>query len=455
LFCARVQCYALVLAALVAVAAGARKQPAAEVRSVTVASGDNGPVVQIVSSRPLTPKLQTVEGPLRLVIDLPGSMLSTNRKRIPFRNEQIKSIRVDQYQSDPAVTRVVVDLNGPVLYTWDALGNRLNIRLRTDSAATAKPASVPSFTAGTEPVAVPYAEGSGGTLVEAGSRVASGSSITAKEETAILRLTRGGEVRVCPGTTVSVTTSSSGKDLLLGMSTGAMETHYHLEESSDSVLTPDFRVVLPGPGEFNLAISTDAHGNTCVGSQPGTTSSAVVAELLGNDTYEVKPNQQVLFRQGRFETVESPIAPCGCPARQEPVMRASVDPSSVLSEEKAGAKLQLENSPDAHPGAGLPADATSASVPDLGPETRPVPQTKPGEMKVALEAPLVFSGIARAQTQPAAPPAPVAEAATLPLTRNQSDPLPTVVVLPPASESKRIGKGFFGHVKGFFGAIFR
>jgi len=396
-----------------------------------------------------------VEGPLRLVIDLPGSMLTTNRKRIPFRNEQIKSIRIDQYQSDPAVTRVVVDLNGPVLYTWDALGNRLNIRLRADSAATAKPASVPSFTAGTQPVAVPYAEGSGGTLVEAGSRVASGSSITAKEETAVLRLTRGGEVRVCPGTTLSVTTSSSGQDLLLGMSTGAMETHYHLEESSDSVLTPDFRVVLPGPGEFNLAISADAHGNTCVGSLAGTTSSAVVAELLGNDTYEVKPNQQVLFRQGRFETVESPIAPCGCPARQEPVMRASADPSSVVSEEKAGSKLQLENSPQAQPSAGLPADTPSASFPDPGPETRPVPQTKPGEMKVALEAPLVFSGRARAQAQPTAPAAPVAEAATLPLTRNQTDPLPAVVVLPPASESKRAGKGFFGHVKGFFGAIFR
>ena len=133
-------------------------------------------------------------------------------------------------------------------------------------------------------------------------------------------------------------------------------------------------------------------------------------------------------------------------------MRASADPSSVVSEEKAGSKLQLENSPEAQPSTGLPADAPSAALSDLGPETRPVPQTKPGEMKVALEAPLVFSGRARAQTQPAAP---VAEAATLPLTRNQIDPLPAVVVLPPASDSKRAGKGFFGHVKGFFGAIFR
>src|SRR5262249_4191200 len=212
-------------------------------------------------------------------------------------------------QSDPPVTRIVVDLAGPVRYTWDALGNRLNIRLRADEAASAKPLSVPGFTAGQQPIAVPYAEGSGGTLVEAGSRVASGSSISAKEETAVLRLSRGGEVKVCPGTTVSVSTSQSGKDLLLGMSTGSMETHYHLEESSDSVLTPDFRIVLPGPGEFNFAISADAHGNTCIGAMPGSTSSVVVAELLGNGTYEIKPSQETLCPKGPLDPNKLPGGP--------------------------------------------------------------------------------------------------------------------------------------------------
>ena len=455
MFCARVQCYAIGLAALTlaVVSAAARNQPEAEVRSVTVTPGDSGPVLTIIATGPLTPKLHTVEGPLRLVIDLPGSTLSTTRKRIPFRNQQIKSIRMNQYQSEPPITRIVVDLAGPVRYTWDALGNRLNIRLRADEAATAKPASVPALTTGVQPVAVPYSEGSSGTLVEAGSRVASGASISAKEETAILRLTRGGEVRVCPGTTVSVTTSQSGQDLMLGMSTGSMETHYHLEESADSVLTPDFRVVLPGPGEFNLAIKADAHGNTCVSSMSGSTSSVVVAELLGNGTYEIKPEQQVVFRQGRLETVETPVAPCGCPAREEPVMRASLDPSSVVPAEQAGPKLQLENSTDPQARGGTPnANPASSAETDAGPETKPIPQTKAGEMKVQVEAPLVFSGMARAK--PTAPPAPTLQAAALPLSLRPADPLPAVVVLPPAGP-KRASRGFFGRVKGFFGSIFR
>jgi hypothetical protein len=445
---------AVVSAELNAQANASRHAPAADVQSVMVVPGENGPVVQVVSSRPLTPRLQVVEGPLRLVIDLPDAKLATNRRRIPFRNEQIKGIRVDQYQTEPAVVRIVVDLTGPVLYTWDAMGSLLRIRLRTDQAATAKPASVPAFTSGVQPAAVPVAVGSSGSLVEAGSRVASGSSITAAQETAILRLARGGEVRVCPGTTVSVTTSSNGQDLMLGMSKGAMETHYRLLESSDSVLTPDFRIVLPGPGEFDLGISADAHGNTCVSAMPGNSSSVVVAELIGSGTYEVKPDQQIVFRQGRLETVESPVAPCGCPPAQEPVMRASNDSPPVIPEEKAGSKLQLSNSSDPQPTEAHPSTDASGANPaavDPGPEAKPVPQTKPGEMKVEIEAPLVFSGRERAKAQ--TPATPVTEAA-LPLSSKPTDPPPAVVVLPPKLDPKQAHKGFFGKVKGFFASLF-
>ena len=132
-------------------------------QSVKVIPGESGATIEILATRPLTPQLQTVEGPLRLVIDLPGSTLNVPRKRIPFRNQQIKGVRMNQYQA--GVSRIVLDLTSPVQYTWDALGNRLNIRVHPDEAATAKPATAPAMTPGAEPVAVPYAQGSTGTLV--------------------------------------------------------------------------------------------------------------------------------------------------------------------------------------------------------------------------------------------------------------------------------------------------
>lgn len=456
--CARVCRLVCLIAVAVLFAAGLpvvaqNQRKPAELRSVSIRAGEFGPVLQVSSTGPLTPKIQTVENPLRLVIDLPGSLLGTAHTRIAFRNPQIKGIRVNQYQSSPAVTRIVVDLSAPVLYTWDAMGDRLHIRLRADQAAQAKPPSVPALSAGVQPAAVPVAVGSSGTLVETGSRVASGSSITAGEETAVLRLTRGGEVRVCPGTTVSVTTSTNGHDLLLGMSKGAMETHYALQESLDSVLTPDFRVVLPGPGEFNLAINADSKGNTCIASLPGSTASAVVAELLGSGTYEIKPEQQVLFRQGRLNSVETPAVPCGCPPPAERVLQTAVDPSDAVPEERAGNKLQLASDSE------VPGKTTSDSPLPSGEDAK----TEPAQPTV--EAPLVFSGaeIAKARERAAqaqkakagnVPAAPTTEAANLRPAPRDRDPLPAVVVLPPEPQPKP-RKGFFGKIKGFFGSIFR
>jgi hypothetical protein len=454
LSCARAHSCALVLAAF-ALSAFARGQVG--VQSIRVIPAESGANIEILATRPLTPQLQTVEGPLRLVIDLPDSTLNTQRKRIAFRNQQIKGVRMNQHQVAPAVTRIVLDLAAPVSYTWDALGNRLNIRIRPDEAASAKPASVPALTPGAQPIAVPYAQGSTGTLVEAGSRVASGSSIAAKDETAVLRLARGGEIRVCPGTTVSVATSPNGQDLMLGMNTGALETHYHLAESSDSILTPDFRILLPGPGEFNLAIKSDARGDTCVSSLPGSNSSIVVAELLGNGTYEVKPEQQVLFRQGRMQSVETPLAACGCPPPQEPVMRAAVDPASVVREKETGANLTLANSntePSTAAGAGT--DGAAAEKPLAHPIAESKAAGTPSDDgKVQISAPLVFNAKELARLRAARPTAPITEqAAVLPLSAKPADPLPPLVVLPPPTAPKPEHKGFFGRIGSFFRAIF-
>ena len=135
-------------------------------------------------------------------------------------------------------------------------------------------------------------------------------------------------------------------------------------------------------------------------------------------------------------------------------MRASSENAPLVAEEKVGSKLQLSNSSDpqpnpANPG-GAPPDSNQAAV-DPGPEAKPVPQTKPDDMKVEVEAPLVFSGRERAKAQ--APAAPVTQVASLPLSAKATDPLPAVVVLPPGPDPKA-HKGFFGKVKGFFASIF-
>ena len=450
MFCAAAKAYVAALAALILnaatlpVSAAAAHVAAAEIRAVDMHVSPSGAVLDITSSRPIIPQLQLVEQPLRLVIDLPEAKLVTTQRRIAFHNPQIKSVRLNQYQTTPEITRIVVDLAARVRYNSEATGNQIHIHLLPEGPGAAKPPSVPAFTSGVQPAIVPMTVGSSGTLIEAGNRVASGSSISAGEEVAVLRLARGGEVRVCPGTTVSVTASSNGQDLMLGMNQGSIETHYVLESSVDSVVTPDFRIVLPGPGAFNLAVRTDRQGNTCVGSLAGSTSSAVVAEMIGNGTYEIKPQQEIVFRQGRLDLTELPVASCGCPRSQEPVLQASI--SSGKIEEAGSGKFQLQNS--ARSSSAQNSDA-GAGLPPTGADGKSDPTA------LTAEAPLVFRGLERAKNRPSVVAAPLPEATALPSSSRQTPALPTTVVLPPPEDSTRPHKNLLKRVTGFFGTIFR
>src|SRR5947209_11562412 len=102
------------------------------------------------------------------------------------------------------------------------------------------------------------------TLAGSGTRVGSGSTVSAGRSVASLRLDRGGEVRVCPGTSVSVTAAARSNGLMLSLDAGTIETHYSVGSSADTIQTPDFRILLPGPGDFDFAVRSDAKGNTCI-----------------------------------------------------------------------------------------------------------------------------------------------------------------------------------------------
>jgi hypothetical protein len=388
----------------------ASSEAPAVVRSVQPLVEANGPVVEVISSRPLVPDIGKLENPPRLVIDLPNARLGGRERRLDLRGSEINGVRVSQFQQDPPVTRIVVDLRKPVSYSWDAAGNRLMVRLHPmEQAVKALPS--PAITREVLP-----ASGVSGGVLLAGSRVATGSAVTAGEDTAVLRLGRGGEVLVCPRTTVSVTTSQNGRTLMLGMSTGALEAHYSLDTAADSILTPDFRILLAGPGEFHFGVSANSRGDTCIQSLPGNTAAVIVSELLGDGTYQVKASQQVMFHSGKLSAADTEaLMNCGCPPAIAPLMLASTV-------------------------------TTDVKRPVQGSETAPLPASKPNDVHVVVDAPMVF----RANDPPPIQSAPTNEAMLLPLRDLPAPASFQAAVVPP----KPTHHGFFGKLKGFFSAVF-
>ncbi len=449
------------------------------VHNVVAIHDQQGSGVEITSSTAVVPSITKLDGPARLVIDLPGSINRVTRSRIvPVQGGEIKTIHVEQLQQNPPVTRVTVDLSEARTYSWEAATDKLVVYLHPLEAPASKPkdevvkatppatsVTVPAFTRGVEPAITTASVGGGAGLVLAGNPVGRGSTVSAGVETAVLNLSRGGTIRVCPGTTISVTTSQNGNELMLGMSTGSLEAHYSLASSQDSILTPDFRIALPGPGDFAYAFSADARGNTCVRSLPGNRASAVISELIGDGTYQMKPGEEVVFHSGQLAKADNVVPlDCGCPATQPPTMVAEVSRQSVSPEEApvAGSVARSKEPNEVDPSMIPPV----ASLVDLAP-TQPNPKTRVASatadmgpagnatskpLHIQIEAPLVFRG----DQEPA--PAPTREAGQLPaVSPSRSSGMAKAAVQPsppPKQDSKQQHTGFFGKVRRFFSSMF-
>ena len=206
------------------------------------------------------------------------------------------------------------------------------------------------------------------TMVGNGISVMSGASITSVKGAATLRLRRGGEVRVCAPTTLTITSSKNERELLMSMNVGSVETHYTRPAGADSIVTPDFRLLLAGPGTFHFALSADIRGTTCLRTLPGNSSSIIVSELSGEGVYQLRPQELVVFREGRMSdsSTQAP-AGCGCPAASSAVPAAAGSAS-------------LAGTPGGITGTGLEAN------------TGAVPATRPGETRVEVDVPFVFRG---------------------------------------------------------------
>jgi YD repeat-containing protein len=370
-------------------------QADAIIRSVRALDSEEGWAVEVISTRPLVPALSWAQNPPRLIIDLPNAHLANSQKRLAFQSRAIAGVRLSQFQT--SVTRIVLDLAQPVRYSWDAAGNRLTVRVRP---AEGNPKASP--TTGVPP-AQPVALHKPGTEVRRLAR----SSVTAGVNAESLHLEGGGEVRVCAGTTVSVIPSQSGRSLLFAMSTGALETHYALGAATDSILTPDFRIVLAGPGEFDYAISTDLRGNTCIGALPGNGSSLTVSELLGDGSYQVKPNEQVIFHTGQLHmAVRGVPAECGCSRAAPGVIETSAPPVQA-------------------------------------PESATLMPSEANDIHVQVDSSLVYRA-----DDPAMNSTPSEQARLLPA-RSLPCPILEEAALPP-----RPHHGFLGRVKGFLSAMF-
>ena len=281
-------------------------------------------------------------------------------------------------------------------------------------------------------------------LAGAGMNVVSGSQVAAGRSVATLRLERGGEVRLCPnaGLTISATQGfapQSRQELMLAMDTGSLELDYPINDLADTLITPDFKLTLAGPGVFHFALGVNNQGDTCIKPMRGNSASIIVSEMLGNDFYQVRPDQAILFAGGKLSGRTPLIGECGCP---EP-------PPVMVAEEKKAAPSETAPAP-------APASevATAKPAPAKSDPTAPLPPENPDAVHVEVEVPLIYRG-----DQPIQPAYTVAHInfSALPNVDLPQEKVEANVLKTDKEEVSAKGKqkkGFFGKIKGFFASLF-
>ncbi len=291
-------------------------------------------------------------------------------------------------------------------------------------------------------------------LAGSGTSVLSGSSIQAGAQAATLKLERGGNVLVCEGTKLTVNASQTGRELLFSLNTGNLELNYSLGTEADTLLTPDLRLMLPGPGTVHVAVRVTPQGDTCVQSLPWNVAAITLSETMGDATYQVKPDEAVIFKGGHLNEASHSRQNCGCP-KAVPVQVAQTPPARAPAQPQAAQSQPAQSAP-----AALPKPTQSAASEQAKPAqtlaAAPL-SSPPPEQHLAVEAPFVFKG---SDPMPDLGPS----IAVLRLENNQVVQLePTV--LPPANVKKKPAKqttqaankesrGFFSKVGAFFASIF-
>jgi hypothetical protein len=175
------------------------------------------------------------------------------------------------------------------------------------------------------------------------------------------------------------------------------------------VLTPDFRILIAGPGSSELKVRLGEGGDTCVDNSGINAPYVVVTSLFDPGLYRVQPGQRVMFQHGSLsEVVDDEKEPCGCPP---PPAQAAGNEFPLAQSEG------LAPTPVPAPAPKQPASGTAANV-----------------------APLVYSANSAPTATATSPAIPAAAQAT------QTNP--------PAPSTQQKKPGFFTRIGHFFRKVF-
>jgi hypothetical protein len=115
------------------------------IRRVQVLGSSGQVEIEIETSEHIVPQTNLLTGPDRLVVDFVNARPSAQLRNLSVNRAEVKNLRIGLFSSDPPVTRLVLDLNGPQPYQVFPSGRTIIVKIGNPSVQSAalRPASGP------------------------------------------------------------------------------------------------------------------------------------------------------------------------------------------------------------------------------------------------------------------------------------------------------------------------
>ncbi len=137
-------------------AAQAAGVPTATIRRVDVLNRGQNFEMEIQASDPILPQTQVITGPDRLIVDFPHALPGRSLHPLIVSAGAIKGIRMGLFQSNPPITRVVVDLRSPQSYQIFPSGRSVIVKIMQQGGPAAQGGTAaPVVAMGTPPPTAP------------------------------------------------------------------------------------------------------------------------------------------------------------------------------------------------------------------------------------------------------------------------------------------------------------
>jgi hypothetical protein len=95
--------------------------------------------IEIEASERLVPQTQVLTGPDRLVVDFPNALPGVGLRNQSVNRGEVKSVRIGLLQSNPPITRLVLDLRTPQSYQIFPYGRTVIIKVSGGAQQAAEP----------------------------------------------------------------------------------------------------------------------------------------------------------------------------------------------------------------------------------------------------------------------------------------------------------------------------